>query len=82
MIFPQVTLQEWMRRFPGLEPESAECSCGKRGQTTVPVISKDWVGLAMPKCICGDEIPGAILKSRNPKIQAAMESLLGMRELK
>lgn len=77
MIYPDVTLEEWMTKFPGLEPQEIECPCGGIGKTTKPVITKDWVGLVMPKCKgCGEEEPGVIFKSRNPLIQAEMNSFL------
>ena len=78
MIFPNVSLAEWITKFPGLEPQEATCGCGKKGTTTQPVIFTDWVGLAMPKCSrCGDDAPGLVVKSRNPKIQAEMNAFLG-----
>lgn len=78
MIYPDVSLETWMTKFPGLAPQKVTCGCGKKGETTLPVISKDWVGLAMPKCQrCGDEAPGVVFKSRNPKIQSEMNYFLG-----
>lgn len=77
MLFPKVSLSEWISKFPGLEPQDVTCACGVKGKTTEPVITKDWVGLAMPKCSrCGDEAPGLVVKSRNSKIQNEMNSFL------
>jgi hypothetical protein len=78
MIFPDVSIDEWARRFPGLEPQEATCSCGKKGKTVRPVLCKDWVGLAMEPCSrCGDKTPGLVMKARNPAIQAEINALLG-----
>jgi hypothetical protein len=79
MIFPNISLHDWMKKFPGLEPQEAECSCGNKGSTIIPVITKNWVGLSMPKCTrCGDETPGLIFKGRTPQIQKEMNSIFGV----
>jgi len=76
MIYPNISLKEWLKLFPGLAVQDITCSCGKSGKTTRPAISKDYVGLAAPPCICGDEAPGLVVKGRNKKIQAEMNRFL------
>lgn len=79
MIYPEISLKKWMEKFPGLSPQKVTCVCGKKGETTLPVITPDWVGLAMPKCTrCGDDAPGVVFQSRDPKIQSEMNSFLGV----
>lgn len=78
MIYPDITLDEWKKRFPGLEVQDVTCECGKKGKTTRPFISKDWVGLDMPPCSkCGDECPGMVTKPIDPKIKAQMNAFFG-----
>ena len=77
MIFPEVSLETWQKKYPGLEPQPGECECGTKGMTTIPWYSKEWVGLAMPECKkCGDEVPAFTCKARSPELQAEMNRLI------
>lgn len=54
MIFPDVTLEEWLEKYPDLGVRKERCNgCGKKSiLTNKPFIEKDWVGLAAI-CECG-----------------------------
>lgn len=53
MIRPDVSLDTWLMRFPGLQVKEKTClGCGTRLKTTIPVISNDYAGLTAPKCGC------------------------------
>lgn len=54
MIFRDVSLEEWLERYPELEIEEGFCNqCGKTMRTTKPFVEKGYVGLVSPKCSCG-----------------------------
>ena len=57
MIFPEVSSEEWSKRYPGLTPRSTECKhCGKEHKTSIPYITKDYAGFIIFKCIhCGGD---------------------------
>lgn len=54
MIFPEITLEEWLERYPDLAVRKERCNgcCKKFIKTNKPFIEKDWVGLAAI-CECG-----------------------------
>ena len=52
MLYPEVTTEEWLRKYP-LVPEEIECDCCHvKFQTTVPVIMKGYAGLEIPSHSC------------------------------
>lgn len=54
MIYPEVTLEEWLREHPVLEIRKAKCkSCGTILVTNIPFIEKDWLGIQSKDCTCG-----------------------------
>jgi len=56
MIFPDVTIKEWLKKYPDLdEPDySHSCSeCGVKIKEYKPFIEKDWIGFVSNKCDCG-----------------------------
>lgn len=54
MIFPDVTLEEWLKRYPDLDVVSRDCDqCGKKIIASIPFVSIDLVGLTAPRCSCG-----------------------------
>lgn len=54
MIYPDVTLEDWLRKHPELQVLKKTCdSCGKDMFSTVPFMTKDYYGLESPKCSCG-----------------------------
>ena len=68
MIFPDVTIEEWLKKHPELSPPdySKSChECGKPVHTYRPYIEKDWIGFASNECECGsgyrayNEIPNS-----------------------
>ena len=53
MIFPEVNLDEWLKKYPALEVEKERCAnCGASVEINKPFIMKDWVGIAAI-CKCG-----------------------------
>lgn len=53
MIYPDVKLEAWIKKT-GIEPITYTCAkCGGEYKTTVPVITKDYVGLVSPTHGCG-----------------------------
>lgn len=57
MIFPDVSVEEWTRRYPGLSPRVASCKhCQSDIQVNKPYISKDYAGFIAFHCDkCGGE---------------------------
>lgn len=52
MIFPDVKLEDWVKKHH-LKVRKERCSkCGKYSKTDKPFISKEWIGLAAI-CECG-----------------------------
>jgi len=53
MIYPDVELDVWIKKT-GIEPVIYTCAqCGGKYKTTIPVITRDYVGLVSPKHGCG-----------------------------
>lgn len=75
MLFPQVSVEEWIERHPGLEIEKERCpSCRKEIVKDIPYMSKDWVGLHSGECSCGHD--GSIIAlPRNSKSQNILSSI-------
>ena len=56
MIYPDVTIEEWLKRYPELSPPDYSRSCHECGtpvHTYKPFIEKDWVGFESNECECG-----------------------------
>lgn len=57
MIYPDVSLEEWLKKCPGLRVLTQPCpSCGSEIVTDRPFISKDYAGLEGKFCkTCGHQ---------------------------
>jgi hypothetical protein len=54
MIFPNVSLKDWLKKYPELKVISSQCeNCGKKMKTTRPFIEKHFAGLRIDTCPCG-----------------------------
>jgi len=54
MIYPEVSTENWLKKYTELEIEEGFCNhCGKSMKTTKPFIEKDVAGLVSPNCSCG-----------------------------
>jgi uncharacterized Zn finger protein len=55
MIFPDVSAEEWILRYPDLFVISVKCkNCGNNLESTRPFVSKDYIGLTTHSCACGN----------------------------
>ena len=44
MIFPEVTIEEWSKKYP-VDPRTTDClACGVKITTNIPYITKDYAG--------------------------------------
>jgi hypothetical protein len=51
MIFPQITADEWLLRYPHLQIKVVNCKhCEGRVYVNKPFISKDYVGFISERC--------------------------------
>ena len=56
MIYPDVSAEEWITRFPTLEVETEKCVvCRRKRVADIPFIKKDWAGFTAPECECGQK---------------------------
>ena len=54
MIYVDVSLERWLKKYPFLKVINSTCDeCGNIRSTTRPLISKDYIGLESPICDCG-----------------------------
>lgn len=54
MIYPNVSLEEWLEKYPVLEIKKKRCHyCREFRVANIPFIEKDWVGLQSKDCSCG-----------------------------
>lgn len=54
MIFPEITLEEWLEKYPELQILTKKCdNCNKDITANKPFITNGYVGLSSDKCICG-----------------------------
>lgn len=79
MIHPKVSLEAWLSKYPDLKIVTKECdACGKTIRTTIPFISKDYVGLDAPRCECGkNKFSCAISITRTPEANQEWAEALG-----
>lgn len=60
MIYPDIPLNEWRRKYPDLDILVRTCDhCGARMETSRPFISANYIGLTTPPCVCGRNRFGA-----------------------
>ena len=51
MIFPEYTIDEWTKKYPGLTPRSTTClKCDGTITANIPFITKDYAGFVAFKC--------------------------------
>jgi len=54
MIYPEISVEEWVKRYSDLEILEEECpNCERLVMVNIPFVSKSWVGLASKPCVCG-----------------------------
>jgi hypothetical protein len=54
MIYPDVNLETWLKKYPVLEVQKKRCHhCKSLRIANIPFIEKDWVGLQSKDCACG-----------------------------
>lgn len=69
MIFPDIDLDDWIKKYPALEVISRPCHyCKSSRVANIPFIEKDWVGLQSKDCSCGFG-KGISISTPNPHSQ-------------
>lgn len=64
MIFPDVSVVEWIKKYPSLSEVTTSCfDCGREIVANKPFITKHYVGLVSSKCICGSNCTGCECKT-------------------
>lgn len=54
MIYPDVSLEDWLKRYPELDLLEKECDhCGSLMRANKPFLTKGYAGVLSPKCECG-----------------------------
>jgi len=54
VIYPDVSLEEWLRRYPDLKPKTGLCdACGGPKPTVKPFRYRHGVGIQSEPCKCG-----------------------------
>jgi hypothetical protein len=73
----EIDAQEWCSKNPGLRVKSLPCDCGHMVQTTVPLISEEWVGLTSDRCPeCGCTKTVSTIIPRSNQKNEELKSLL------
>lgn len=79
MVYPNVTTEEWLLKYPGLRKRQALCNyCNVVLEANVPYISKNYIGLTSTTCKCGHsrtKVDSAF--PRTYDIQQAWDEALG-----
>ena len=56
MIYPDVPLEQWLKKYPALTVLKEKCrKCGTEVSTDKPFITDDFVGIHVSPCSCGHE---------------------------
>lgn len=77
MIFPDVGLDEWKRRFD-LDVIEAPCACcGKTFRTEIPILTHGHAGLATPVHECGPTFVEVVLTPKTDAARSFWESVVG-----
>jgi hypothetical protein len=54
MIYPDVTVEDWIAKHPALEVSKCSCiDCGVEIKSDKPYMSRDYIGLESKPCVCG-----------------------------
>lgn len=54
MIYPEVSLKDWLKKYPVLEIKKIKCHhCRVPMIADIPFIEKNWIGLESKDCACG-----------------------------
>lgn len=54
MIYPDIPLKVWLKKYPDLEVLSHKCeSCGEISKSETPFLTKEYAGLESQPCSCG-----------------------------
>lgn len=76
MIFPEISAEEWCKRFPGLEIREYKCPyCRKKRIINIPTYEKDWVGLIAKDCPCGHVAGACQFQPRNKETEDLFKTL-------
>jgi hypothetical protein len=76
MLYPDVTVEEWCRRYPGLEVREVSCKhCSLPFVINVPFLSADFVGFEVKVCPhCGSEHKAATALIRSNQLKRVFGS--------
>jgi len=75
MIYLNTATQEFINKNPGLFVKTIQCNnCQNELSTTIPFITKDYIGLATPNCSCGNLLSKAEVAI--PRTEKEIESWL------
>ena len=56
MIYMDVKLEDWLKRYPALKVRQCKCdNCGAKVVTNRPFVTKDYAGLDSTPCPCGKQ---------------------------
>lgn len=75
MIFPNIPLNDWLKKYP-IDIRIGECECGDICTTTIPVVIKGLVGLTSPTCKCGRQYSVSTYIHRDPRKAAEIRQML------
>jgi hypothetical protein len=54
VLFPEVTLDQWLKKYPELEVIEGFCDhCGEPLKAVKPFITNRYAGIMAPECRCG-----------------------------
>jgi hypothetical protein len=77
MIFPDIKVEEWKRRFNLPEIETPCAKCGQILKMEVPVLIQGCAGLSTPIHACGPEFVELILTPKSDEAERFWSSVAG-----
>jgi hypothetical protein len=77
MLYPDVTVEEWCKRYPALERYlPAFCLCGRSVNVLKPYVAKNTLGLSSEACVCGRARPFSAAIFRDESLKEELLSAL------
>lgn len=73
---PNVSIEVWIRMFPGLGEDLACCKCENRPTLCYPFVSKEHVGLVYECRLCDSQGVIAIFKRSNIRSHRGISNFL------
>jgi hypothetical protein len=79
MIFPDITLEVWLQKYPDLKIQKMKCECKSLLSTTVPFVCRLGWGITTPKCSCGSSLSKTQMVLKPKALNAVVDNAMRLK---